>query len=188
MKEIRNNNLEIITSIEEGRQIEGYALVFNSFSNDLGGFVEIIDNQALDGVIETSDVLALLNHNEDKGVLARSNKGVGSLKLTIDERGLKYAFTAPLTALGDELIEGVKRGDITTSSFAFSVEDEKWTKNEEGKYIRTIKKIGKLYDVSPVYFAAYSSTSVNARGLNSLKEKELKELDIYYKKLTDKIK
>lgn len=48
-------------------------------------------------------MLCLLNHNEDRGVLARSNKGEGSLTLEIDEIGLKYTFEAPNTALGDEL-------------------------------------------------------------------------------------
>ena len=110
MKEIRNNHLEIRAITPESRQVEGYALVFNSESNDLGGFKEIIDSRALEGVIANSDVLCLLNHNEDKGVLARCNKGNGSLELTIDDKGLKYAFEAPNTALGDELLEGLRRG------------------------------------------------------------------------------
>lgn len=118
MKEIRN--LGDVSSLE-GRTVEGYAIVFDSLSNDLGGFHEIISRSALDGIIEKSDVLCLLNHNEDKGVLARSNKGVGSLTLSIDDRGLKYSFEAPNTALGDELLEGLRRGDISTSSFAFTV-------------------------------------------------------------------
>jgi HK97 family phage prohead protease len=108
--------------------VEGYALVFNSESNDLGGFKEIIDSRALEGVIDNSDVLCLLNHNEDKGVLARCNKGNGSLRLTVDERGLKYTFEGPKTALGDELLEGLRRGDITTSSFAFTVSSDSWEK------------------------------------------------------------
>lgn len=76
MKEIRNNNLELKT---ESRTVEGYALVFNSESNDLGGFTEVIEPSSLEGVLERSDILCLLNHNEDRGVLARWNKGVGSL-------------------------------------------------------------------------------------------------------------
>ena len=68
-----------ITSLPESRMVEGYAIVFDSESRDLGGFVEKIEPSALDGVLEKSDILCLLNHNEDKGILARSNKGVGSL-------------------------------------------------------------------------------------------------------------
>ena len=182
MKEIRN--LGDVSSLE-GRTVEGYAIVFASLSNDLGGFHEIISRSALDGIIEKSDVLCLLNHNEDKGVLARSNKGVGSLTLSIDDRGLKYSFEAPNTALGDELLEGLRRGDISTSSFAFTVGSDSWEKREDGSYLRTINSIKELFDVSPVYQPAYSDTSVDTRGLDQLRDKE--ELEDYYKELESKI-
>ena len=156
----------------ESRTVEGYASVFNSKSKDLGGFTEIIDPSAFEGVIERSDVLALLNHDQDRGVLARSKKGVGSLTLTIDERGLKYSFDAPHTALGNELIEGLKRGDISTSSFAFTVSGEKWTKEPDGTYLRTITQIDKLFDVSPVYNEAYEDTSVALRSLDAVRAEE----------------
>ena len=157
---------------QESRKVEGYASVFNSRSKDLGGFTEIIDPAAFNGVIERSDVLALLNHDQDRGVLARSRKGVGSLTLTIDERGLHYSFDAPNTALGNELVEGLKRGDISTSSFAFTVAGEKWTKEEDGSYLRTITQIDKLYDVSPVYNEAYEDTSVALRSLEAARAEE----------------
>lgn len=160
---------------QESRKVEGYASVFNSRSKDLGGFTEIIDPAAFNGVIERSDVLALLNHDQDRGVLARSRKGVGSLTLTIDERGLHYSFDAPNTALGNELVEGLKRGDISTSSFAFTVAGEKWTKEEDGSYLRTITQIDKLYDVSPVYNEAYEDTSVALRSLEQVRAEEPKE-------------
>ena len=159
----------------ESRKVEGYASVFNSRSKDLGGFTEIIDPAAFNGVIERSDVLALLNHDQDRGVLARSRKGVGSLTLTVDERGLHYSFDAPNTALGNELVEGLKRGDITTSSFAFTVAGERWDKDEDGRYVRTITQIDKLYDVSPVYNEAYEDTSVALRSLEQVRAEEPKE-------------
>lgn len=161
----------------ESRKVEGYASVFNSRSKDLGGFTEIIDPAAFNGVIERSDVLALLNHDQDRGVLARSRKGVGSLTLTIDERGLHYSFDAPNTALGNELVEGLKRGDISTSSFAFTVAGEKWTKEEDGRYLRTITQIDKLYDVSPVYNEAYEDTSVALRSLEAARAEEQEEVE-----------
>ena len=86
-----------------GRHVVGYASVFDSPSTDMG-FREIIKPGAFDGVIMVSDVFALMNHDMSRGVLARSNKGEGSLKLIIDDAGLKYEFDAPNTALGDELI------------------------------------------------------------------------------------
>lgn len=189
IKEIRNNNVNIAPLKEESRLVEGYAIVFNSESNDLGGFVEMIDERALDNVIEQSDVLCLLNHNQDRGVLARCKNGSGSLVLEIDERGLKYLFEAPNTALGDELLEGLRRGDISTSSFAFTVGSDSWSKREDGTYLRTINKIDRLFDVSPVYQAAYDATSVytDTRGLDDLKAKEKEELDNYYTELRSKL-
>ncbi|MEQ2953661.1 HK97 family phage prohead protease [Phocaeicola massiliensis] len=190
IKEIRNSNNEITPILPESRTVSGYAIVFNSDSNDLGGFIERIDPNSLDGVVEKSDVLCLLNHNEDRGVLARSNKGEGSLTLEIDEIGLKYTFEAPNTALGDELLEGLRRGDISTSSFAFTVGKDSWSKLENGTYLRTINSINELFDVSPVYRAAYDATSVKAdsRGLDAIKQQEKEELANYYKELRSKLK
>ena len=190
VREVRNTNNEITPILPESRLVTGYAIVFNSDSNDLGGFTERINPDALTGVVEKSDVLCLLNHNEDRGVLARSNKGEGSLTLEIDEIGLKYSFEAPNTALGDELLEGLRRGDISTSSFAFTVEKDSWSKNEDGSYLRTINSISELFDVSPVYRAAYDATSVkvDARGLDEMKAKEQEELANYFNELRAKLK
>ena len=114
--------------------------------------------------------------------------GEGSLKLEVDERGLKYSFDAPNTALGDELLEGIKRKDITSSSFGFRCKEDKWEKRSDGSYLRTIKKFDKLFDVSPVYQPAYSETSVDTRGLDELKKEENKEILDYYSELEKKIK
>ena len=60
MKELRNCSLR---KNDESRTVEGYAIVFNSESKDLGGFTEIIEPAAIDGILEKSDILCLLNHN-----------------------------------------------------------------------------------------------------------------------------
>ena len=169
--EYRNFNLEL-RGEDESRHIEGYGSVFNSRSLDLGGFQEIIAPGAFDGVIERSDVKALLDHNAERGILARSRNGKGSLSLELDERGLKYSFDAPHTNLGDEVVEGLKRGDYSQSSFAFTVESDSWTKEEDGSYLRTINKIGNLYDVSIVANPAYTDTSVALRSLDAFKAQE----------------
>ena len=169
--EYRNFNLEL-RGEEESRHIEGYGSVFNSRSLDLGGFQEIIAPGAFDGVIERSDVKALLDHNAERGILARSRNGKGSLSLVIDEKGLRYEFDAPHTNLGDEVVEGLKRGDYSQSSFAFTVDDEVWTKEADGSYLRTITKIGGLYDVSIVANPAYTDTSVALRSLDAFKAQE----------------
>ena len=165
MKEIRNyKESEIRAVAPETRTVEGYAVVFDSLSNDLGGFTEIINRNALDGVLEKSDVFCLLNHDNSRGVLARSNKGTGSLELSIDDKGLKYRFEAPKTALGDELLEGLRRGDISASSFAFTVKSERTEVDKENKiYTRTITAFDKIYDVAVIDFPAYDGTSIQAR-------------------------
>lgn len=191
MKEVRNTTFELRAIDEpESRTISGYAIVFNTESSGIAGFTEVIEPRALDGVIDKSDVLCLLNHNEDRGILARSKNGTGTLSLEIDETGLKYTFEAPKTALGDEVLEGIRRGDISTSSFAFTVGADNWSKKDDGTYLRTIQSIGELFDVSPVYRAAYDATSVqvDTRGLDDAKAKEKEELNKYYKDLRDKLK
>lgn len=187
-KEIRNITAEV-TVDEESRKVEGYALLFNVPSDGLD-IEEIIEPRALDGVIEKSNVFALLNHDERRGILARSKKGEGTLSLTVDGKGLRYRFDAPRTALGDELLEYLKRGEVTESSFAFTVAEDVWEKKGE-TWKRTIKKIDELYDVSPVYDAAYSKTTVYMRGKeqveaemeNQDREQRERELDAYYSNL-----
>lgn len=185
-KEIRYLPINYREQEDNKRHVEGYAALFNEESKDLGGFTEVIDSAAFDGVLEISDVLCFLNHNEDKGLLARATNLQGSLKLQIDDKGLKYSFEAPNTALGDELLEGLKRGDIRNSSFAFIVEKDVFTKKTDGTYLRTILKFKEIADVSPVYKPAYEKTDVAIRSLESYKETEstyIDELINYYEDL-----
>lgn len=184
--EIRATNSTPVVS-QDSRTVEGYAVVFNSQSEDLG-FYETINPAAItEDVLMRSDVFCLFNHDQDK-VLARSKYGTGSLQLQLDEQGLKYTFTAPNTDLGDELLEYLKRGDIDSSSFAFTVStdegSEVWTTGTDGRQYREILKIDELHDVSPVWNPAYTSTSVSQRTLDKLnqlremqdeKEKEVQE-------------
>lgn len=173
-REIRNITGQVFRAAEaDSRKVEGYAMLFDTPSDGLT-FEEVISREALDGVIYRSDVLALMNHSVDRGVLARSENGEGSLELEVDEKGLIYRFEAPHTSLGDELLENLRRGEIKQSSFAFDVESDKWERKADGTWKRTINKFGHLYDVSPVYHAAYSKTSVYMRG-KELEEKRLEE-------------
>lgn len=171
-KEIRQLSNEIRV-LEDSRKIEGYAAVFDSASRDMG-FTEYIDRGAFDGVLERSDVFAVLNHQPDK-VLARWNRGNGSLKLSVDERGLKYEFDAPHTDLGNSLLEFVKRGELTESSFAFVVEKDSWEKMEDGTYVRHIVHLRSLHDVSPCWTAAYADTSVSCRSFEEFKAEEARK-------------
>ena len=177
-KELRYIDNSEIRASQDSREVDGYALLFNVTSRNLGGFVERIEPQAADGVIENSDIMAVLNHDSSRGILARSRFGVGSLILSVDEKGLRYTFDAPKTALDDECLEYLRRGDITQSSFAFTVAEDSWAKQEDGSYIRTIKKFDRLFDVSPVFEPAYFGTDVKCRSFEDFKaEEERKEAE-----------
>ena len=144
-----------IESREQGsRTVSGYGSVFNSQSEDLG-FIETIDPNAItEETIKRSDVFATLNHDMDK-ILARCKYGSGSLELKCDDKGLYYRFDAPKTDLGDELLEHLDRGEIDSSSFAFTVKRDEWTKGDDGKSYRRILEIDQVFDISPVFCAAY---------------------------------
>lgn len=164
-KETRSFETAEIRAKAESREVTGLGIVFNKPSRDLGGFIEVIKPEAITGVIERSDILALLNHNYNKGVLARSKKGTGSLSLEVTDQGVSYRFVAPRYDLGEELLDGIERGDIQGSSFSFTVapSGETWEKQDDGRYLRTITQFQELYDMSPVYNAAYNDTTVAKR-------------------------
>ena len=137
-KIMEKKNLEIrkidYTFEDKGNIIEGRAVVFESLSNDLGGFREIIKRGAISQeLINQSDVFVRTNHSDDY-ILARSNKGKGSLTLELKDDGLYYSFEAPNTEKGNELVEHIRRGEISQSSFAFMVANEpdaeRWIKQE----------------------------------------------------------
>jgi len=161
--EIRNVAFKV-SSDEEKRTIEGYAALFNTASDGLGDLEEIIEPGAFDGVIAKSDVKAYINHDSRRGLLARCKKGKGSMTLGVDTKGLRFSFEAPKTALGEEALENVRRGDVDECSFAFYVESDTWEQKPEGSWKRTIHQFKLIDDVSLVYDAAYSKTSVNLRG------------------------
>ncbi|WP_415940705.1 HK97 family phage prohead protease [Phocaeicola coprocola] len=191
--EIRNTTFQVTANEDdEKRTVEGYALLFGVSADNLG-FEEVIERGALDGVLGKSDVFALLNHDRSKGILARAKNGNGSLSLEVDSKGLKYRFEAPKTALGNELLENLRRGEIDQSSFAFTVADggEKWERQKNGVWKRTISKFERIYDVSPVYNAAYSKTSVYMRGKEEaekeLEEREKQNLEEYYKGINNSL-
>lgn len=181
-RQLERRSATISNINSETRTVEGYAVVFNSQSEDLGFFETISPSAVTVDVINRSDVFALLNHNPDK-VLARCRYGEGSLSLSIDEKGLKYSFQAPNTELGNELIEHIRRGEIDSSSFAFIVSSEEGSEvweNINGTTHRTINKIECLCDVSPVWQPAYSATSVSARAkemLNTMEQEKLEQLE-----------
>lgn len=171
-RETRTFQRQEVRAEPDSRTIRGYAAVFGSESEDLGGFTEYIAPGAFDGVLN-DDVRALVNHN-DNLILGRTSSG--TLRLSVDERGLAYEFDVPNTSYGNDLLESVRRGDITQSSFGFTVAEDAWDYEGKGmgkkKPKRTIKKVARLYDVSPVTYPAYPDTSVALRSLQTQQEEE----------------
>ena len=164
-KEIRTFDVQDLELRQEGDSnvVVGYGSVFNTLSNDLGNFKEIIAEGAFDGRLQ-DDVRFLINH--DGLPLARTTNG--TLRLTTDERGLRYEAEVANTSIGRDLIELMRNGTINQSSFAFVVEDDSW-EVRDGINIRTINKVSRLYDVSAVTYPAYESASASV-ALRSMEE------------------
>lgn len=148
-------------SIGEGEgeakpKIEGYAAVFNSPSDNLGMFVETIRAGAFDSC-DMSQCKALWNHNGD--IVLGSVSG-NTLRLEVNERGLFYSTTPPDTALvNDTCIAVMRRGDVDKSSFRFVIADDgdEWRYDPATDIVyRSITKIDRVLDVSPVTFPAYN--------------------------------
>ena len=142
----------------EGRTVEGYASVFNSMSEDLGGFREIILPGAFSEVLD-NDVRALYNHDSNY-LLARTTSG--TLELKEDDKGLYYRFEMPNTSYGNDMLELFRRGDLSQSSFGFTVEKDSW-RMQDGQHVRYIERVGSLFDVSPVVYPAYTAASSGLR-------------------------
>lgn len=179
-KEIEKRGGELQIEVSD-RLVSGYAVIFDTWSNDLGFYEKILKGAITEDTIKRSDVICKLNHDDQK-VLARSKYGEGSLILEVDDKGLKYTFEAPRTQYGDELLEYLRRGDITGSSFAFTIEEDEFSyqwpfdKDADPVLCREVIKVDKLFDVSPVFTPAYEATSVQNK--RKLEEVELKSNEI----------
>jgi uncharacterized protein len=166
--EKRTLKVEVRAASDDPTCIEGYAAVFNSMSEDLGGFREMICPGAFTRALERgNDVLCLLDHDK-KQLLGRTSSG--TCKVMQDDRGLKFRCSMPNTRLGQDVMELIKRGDLSQCSFEFGMDDdddeaEDWSeeKDAEGRSFikRTIRSVAYLGDVSVVLSPAYESTSVS---------------------------
>jgi HK97 family phage prohead protease len=143
----------------------------------MGWYEEVINERAFEGC-DMTDVAALFNHDMNM-LLSRTNGNAETgLNLTIDEVGLKYEFKA-LNECAEKVAEDIKLGYVSKSSFGFYVENAAWETLTDAqgneKERRTIMKISKLQDVSPVTFPAYGSTSVEARNFDHERPKKQTE-------------
>lgn len=159
---------------DRGKRIGGYASVFSRYSQNLGGFVEVVETSAFnksrgDG---WPDVLARYNH--DDNMLLGTSAG-GTLSLSIDETGLLYEVTPP-TARAD-ILELVERGDVRKSSFAFRVGPggDDWGTTDQGFPLRRLVSV-QLVDVAPVNMPAYTDSSAGLRSLAESRHLPIEEV------------
>ena len=158
------------------RIIEGYAAKYETETN-IGPFMESISRGAFDNVLE-NDVRALINHDPSL-VLGRTS--AGTLELTSDDVGLKYRVKLGNQQYATDLYESIQRGDISQSSFAFTIKDQTWS---EDRSSRKVNEVAQLLDVSPVTYPAYKEATVVARE----EEEEAKEIRTAEVKPSEKIK
>ena len=157
--------------------IEGYANKFNTVSEILYDkekrrfFREIIDKEAINQeLIDNSDIKFLFNHDKER-LLARRNRGTGSLNVEVRDEGVYFSFEIPSTSIGNDLKEMIRRGEVTTCSFAFSDGDNiQWDFSDREIPTRVVKSIRGLFDLSAVFDAAYSQTEISCRSIDEMAE------------------
>lgn len=168
-KEIRafTGTVEMRADEEGKKTIRGYALKFGQ-RYDMGWFEEEIAKGALKDA-DMTDVRALFNHNPSF-VLGRTTSG--TLRMKTDDIGLVYEVDMPDTQAARDLMVSIERGDINQSSWAFELdytdeESESWQRGAgNSKTTRTIKKVKRMYDVSPVTYPANPDTTAAARSFD----------------------
>lgn len=169
-KEIRAFNFEVRAdeNEEHGHFLTGRPIVYNSRTN-LGWYDEIIEAGALDAT-DLRDVRFLVNHNTDMIPLARSrnNTDHSTMQMVVDDNGMgiRVDLDTENNADAKNLYSAVSRGDIDGMSFMFTVDADAWDDIESDHPTRTIRAIGKVFEVSAVTFPAYEATSIQARGLS----------------------
>ena len=163
------------------RTIEGYALVFGEKSVPLWeeGFARevIAPNAISEDQLHKEDIKMTLFHNRER-LIARSNKGKGTLTLGIDRRGLKFSFEAPDTADGNMALELVRRGDLSGCSFTYWSDPKHVTyTREQDEVIRLVNQIDRIFECTIGSDPAYQQTSVSAREVEEYFEQSEREAE-----------
>lgn len=180
-REITFDGLHLREAADGGksRTVVGHAVVFGQMSINLTPWssyremYEVIERGAItQELLDRSDVMLTAFH-DNKMILGRCTNGRGTLSLVLDERGLRAECTLAETATADELLAAIERGDITGMSFAFRADEDD---SENGVsyeklqpsgskevYLRHVKKIDKLYDVTIAGRPAYPQTDIAQR-------------------------
>src|SRR5690606_34796070 len=158
--------VELRSAETENRTIKGHAAVFDQETR-IGNYWERIERGAFKKALDKGDdVRALFNH-DDSQLLGR--RSAGTLRLEETDEGLAVEIDLPNTQLGNDVLELVKRGDITGMSIGFVAGDEVW-ETRDGEQVRVHRSIAQLVDVSPVTFPAYEGTEVSVRKVINMPE------------------
>jgi HK97 family phage prohead protease len=166
--EIRTNSVDFEVRAEgDGMTFTGYASVFNSPSEDLGGFVEYVAPGAFRRSLQSRNEVKLL-WNHDAGEPLASLRG-GTMQLVEDSRGLKVTATLPQTSRGRDVAELLRLKTIDSMSFGFNVIKDSWA--SDGK-TRTLESV-RLFEVSIVSFPAYEATTAQVRSAQTINPDEL---------------
>ena len=168
---------------ENSRIVEGYAIVFNQPSRRLYDkaskkvFTETIDPRAITkAFLDDQDIKMLFNHSNDM-LLARSSYGYGTLSYEIDEYGVKYRFEMPNTTLGNDLLEHIRRGNISGCSFAFAyAKDGIRDERKNGQNYRTVIQMASVDDFSIVVDPAYMGTYVCTREFSAPDDEPVEDM------------
>jgi uncharacterized protein len=156
--EIRVHSTEIEVRAEgDGMTFSGYASVFNSPSEDLGGFIEYVAPGAFKRSLQSRNEVKLL-WNHDAGEPLASLRG-GTMQLVEDERGLKVTATLPQTTRGKDVAELLRTKVIDSMSFGFNVIKDTWSRDGQTRTLESVR----LFEVSVVSFPAYGATTATVR-------------------------
>jgi HK97 family phage prohead protease len=155
------------------KEIGGIAAVINSVT-DLGYFEEVINAGAFDYALSKEyDIRCLFNH-EAELILGRTKADTCKVFVNTDGN-LEYTWVPDYeNPTHVSVVRSIMRGDITQSSFAFTIREQSWTTSEKygnmGKRVITV--IEDLYDVSPVTYPAYADTEADARSIAAMRDEE----------------
>jgi HK97 family phage prohead protease len=166
--EVRTNNVDFeVRSEDDGMTFTGYASVFNSPSEDLGGFVEYVAPGAFKRSLQSRNEVKLL-WNHDSGEPLASLRG-GTMQLVEDSVGLKVTAQLPNTTRGRDIAELLRTKVIDSMSFGFNVIKDSWSSNGQTRTLESVR----LFEVSVVSFPAYEATVAQVRSAPSINADEL---------------
>ncbi len=155
-----------IRAVGDGLSFRGYAAVFDSPSEDLGGFKETIRKGAFSKTLkDKAGVRMLWNHNDDVVLGSTRAKPVPTLRLAEDDRGLLAEADLPNSEWGRPVAEALRRGDIDAMSFGFMVRRDTWPDKATRELVEVRLIEVRWPEVPPFVWPAYPATSATVRHL-----------------------